>query len=370
MKSDKPLKMLVLSLTGRCNFACKYCYADEHNQGIMSLATAVQAVELAASGGEPFILQFSGGEPLMAYDLMQKIIQYVRQRRMRAIMQVQTNASLFNLERVSFLRKAKVGIGISLDGRPKINDQLRCLPNGKGTSRQTARGAGYLAAQGVEIGLTCVIAGENVTHLAGVVEMAHYLGNVRRIGFDLLRGQGRGKMLPPPPAEAVSAGVLEALRTAEQLARFTGQSMVISQLERVEKLARKRVSGGFGHCHAMNGEAAFVDARGRIYACSSLIGDEAFRLGDVSEGIDKARQQAVMELIQNSMAFCLECPDFILCGGGCFARWYGSGCIDKAYEAECALKRVCIRWYQQQREKEDSFFVEVPKHSVSRLTRP
>jgi uncharacterized protein len=348
--SDKPLKMLVLSLTGRCNFACKYCYAEAHPQDMMSLDTAVQAVDLAAASGEPFVLQFSGGEPLMAYDVMQKIIQYVDQRRIRAIMQLQTNASLLNLERVSYLRQAKVGIGISLDGRPKINDQLRCLPNGKGTSCQIVRGAGYLAALGMEIGITCVIANENVNQLAGIVEMAHYLGNVRRIGFDLLRGQGRGEMLTPPPADAVAKGLLEALRTAEQLARFTGQTMRISQLERVEKLACGRVSKGFGHCHAMNGEAAFVDARGRIYACSSLVGDEDFRLGDVSKGIDKARQQAVMELIQNSMVFCLECPDFTLCGGGCFARWYGSGCIGKAYEAECALKKVCIQWYQQQRE--------------------
>lgn len=344
--------MLVLSLTGRCNFACKYCYAEAHPQDMMSLDTAVQAVDLAAAGGEPFVLQFSGGEPLMAYGLMQEIIQYVHQRQMRAIMQVQTNASLLNRERVSYLRRAKVGIGISLDGRPKINDQLRCLPNGKGTSHRIARGAGYLAAQGVEIGLTCVIADENVNQLAGIVEMAHYLGNVRRIGFDLLRCQGRGRMLTPPPADAVAAGVQEALQTAEKLARFTGRTMLISQLERVEKLARGRVSRGFGHCHAMNGEAAFVDARGRIYACSSLVGDEDFRLGDVSKGIDQARQEAVMELIQNSMGFCLECPVFSLCGGGCFARWYGSGCIDKAYEAECALKKVCIQWYQQHREQE------------------
>lgn len=81
----------------------------------MSLDTAVQAVDLAAASGEPFILQFSGGEPLMAYDLMQKIIHYVRQRGIRAIMQVQTNASLLSRERVSYLRQAKVGIGISLE---------------------------------------------------------------------------------------------------------------------------------------------------------------------------------------------------------------------------------------------------------------
>lgn len=348
MSSGKPLKMLVMSLTGRCNFACRYCYAEEHPHEMMSLDTAIRAVELAAAGGKPFHLQFSGGEPLLNFEVMQGIIRYVQKRRIPAIMQVQTNASLLDRERVSFLRAARVGVGISLDGRPGINDRLRRLPDGKGASLQILRGAGHLAAEGMEIGITCVIANENVSQLAGAVEMAYYLGNVRRIGFDLLRRQGRGKMLTPPPAEAVAEGMLEALRTAERLARFTGRALLISQLERVETLARGTASG-FGHCHAMNGEAAFVDAEGRIYACSSLVGDEDFRLGDVWEGIDVERQQAVAALIWNSMAFCRECPDFPLCGGGCFARWYGSGCVGRAYEAECALKRVCIRWFQQQR---------------------
>lgn len=344
--SKKRIKLLVLSLTGRCNFACKYCYARAHPRDMMSLDTAVRAIKLAAAGGKPFVLQFSGGEPLLAFAALREIVQYVQQRRIPAIMQVQTNASLLNREIVSFLRAARVGVGISLDGRPVINDQLRCLPNGEGTSHRIQRGAGLLAAQGVEIGITCVIANENVRNLAGVVEMAYYLGNVRRIGFDLQRGQGRGKMLAPPLAEDVAQGLLEAFRIAGRLARCTGRSMLISQLEQVEILSRG-ATGGFAHCHAMNGEAAFVDARGSIYACSSLVGDEAFRLGDVITGIDEKRRQTVTELVQNSMAFCRECQCFSLCGGGCFARWHGFGCAGKAYEAECALKRVCIQWYQE-----------------------
>jgi uncharacterized protein len=339
--------MLVLSLTGRCNFACKYCYAQNHPQEMMSLDTALRAVDLAAAGGAPFVLQFSGGEPLLAFGLLQEIACYVRRRKIPAMMQVQTNASLLNRERACSLRRARVGVGISLDGWPEINDRLRRFPDGRGTSRRIGRGAAYLAAEGIAAGVTCVVTAENVRRLAGVVEMAYYLGNVRRIGFDLLRGQGRGRKLTPPSAEAVAAGLLDALQTAERLSRYTGRSMLISQLERVEKLARGRIGEGFGHCHAMNGEAAYVDALGRIYPCSSLVGEEDFRLGDVRKGIDQTRQEAAAESIRKSMAFCWECPDFTLCGGGCFTRWYGSGCGGKAYEAECALKKACILWYRR-----------------------
>ena len=40
------IKMLVLSLTGQCNFACRYCYAAEHERSMMSPETALAAVEL------------------------------------------------------------------------------------------------------------------------------------------------------------------------------------------------------------------------------------------------------------------------------------------------------------------------------------
>ena len=31
------IKMLVLSLTGQCNFACKYCYAAEHDGSMLKV---------------------------------------------------------------------------------------------------------------------------------------------------------------------------------------------------------------------------------------------------------------------------------------------------------------------------------------------
>lgn len=351
MGRHKPLKMLVLSLTGKCNFACSYCYAQAHPQESMSLDTAIAAVNLAAGSGEPFVLQFSGGEPLLAFAVMRDTVQYVRRRRIPALMQVQTNASLLSRDKITFLRAAQVGIGVSLDGRPDVNDQTRRMSSGEGTSQQILGGIEQLALQGVEIGLTCVISRENVSQLAGIIEMAYYLGNVRRIGFDLLRAQGRGNLLPPPAPESIEEGLEEALRTAERLGRYTGTTMLIAQLERVETLAQG-TRQGFAHCPALTGEAAFVDAQGNIYACSSLVGDEKFRLGDVAAGIEESRQQAVVVLMQKSMAFCRECPSFPLCGGGCFARWYGAARSGEAYAGECTLKKLFIKWYLEQRKQE------------------
>ena len=49
------IKMLVLSLTGKCNFACRYCYAAEHERICMQKETALAALQLAPRD-ESFIL--------------------------------------------------------------------------------------------------------------------------------------------------------------------------------------------------------------------------------------------------------------------------------------------------------------------------
>lgn len=338
------LRMMVLSLTGECNFACQYCYASDHPREEMSLDTAKKALFMAGKNGEPFVLQFTGGEPLMAFGLMQHIIEYVKKERIPAIMQVQTNASLLNQQRAAYLRSSKVGIGISLDGRPNINDQLRLLPTGQGACQAILQGVQALALEKVETGITCVVSDTNVRQLTGIIEMAYYLGNVRRIGFDLLRSQGLGNKLMPPGAAEVAQGVYEALCLGEKFRKQTGKKMIFSQLEQVGKLAQGKRQG-FAHCHAITGEAIFVDAQGNIYPCPSLVGNQEFWLGHVDTGLDEERQQRVTAACQESMKFCRECSDFSLCGGGCFARWHGAGCVGRAYEVECSFKRVFINWH-------------------------
>lgn len=313
----------------------------------MSFATAVQAIDLAAESGRPFVLQFSGGEPLIAFDCLQEIAGYVRRKRIPAIMQVQTNASLLDRAKAAYLREAKIGVGISLDGRPDQNDALRRLLSGEGTSHLILRGAEALASAGVQTGITCVVAASNVGHLAGIVEMAYYLGNVKKIGFDLLRAQGRGAGVKAAGAQELREALERVLATANRLRQQTGRKLVFSHTERVESLAGKGLSG-FAHCHAMNGEAAFADASGELYACASLSGIPEFRLGNIKAGIDPYKQQLIGAAIRESMVFCLPCPSFALCGGGCFARWYGAGSSGKPYLPECILKQVFIEEYQQQ----------------------
>ena len=93
-----PLRMLVLSLTGDCNLACRYCYASDQDRSTMTWDTARRAIDLAAESGVPFILQLSGGEPLLALPILVQIADYVRGNHIRARMDIQTNGTLISDE--------------------------------------------------------------------------------------------------------------------------------------------------------------------------------------------------------------------------------------------------------------------------------
>ena len=207
------------------------------------------------------------------------------------------------------------------------------------------KGIDVLRRNNIACGVTCVVTSENVDTLESIVDFAYFLGNIRKIGFDILRGQGRGRNLQPPTPAAMQQAMQRVFARCDELAKLTGMRIAIAQQERAQLLC-KDCSLTFGHCYAMNGEAAFVDAKGDIYACSSLVGNADFYLGNVYNGLEPALIEKTKQVIAESMDFCRQCDDFKLCGGGCFARWYGFE--DKsAYGAECSMKREAIKRIQK-----------------------
>lgn len=199
-----PIRMLVLTLTGRCNFNCRYCYASEQDQMDMKEETALSAVSLAHESKERFLLQFSGGEPLLQFPLLRKVVEFVEKNDVNAQMQVQTNGALLSKDIGKWLFDHHVGIGISCDGRPELMNRMRISKKGKTASEEVFQAFQNLGKLNIEAGITCVVTGDTVAQLDGIVDMAYFYGNVHQIGFDILREQGRGKWLHAPSAEQMN----------------------------------------------------------------------------------------------------------------------------------------------------------------------
>lgn len=112
---------VTLILTHRCNLACHYCYAGEHHGARMSAEMADRGVDLLFTDDSPSVqLSFFGGEPLIAFDLLQQAVYRAEERAAhegrRLTLQCTTNGTLIDERVARFFRDHGFNVTVSIDG--------------------------------------------------------------------------------------------------------------------------------------------------------------------------------------------------------------------------------------------------------------
>ena len=135
-----------LFLTQRCNLACDYCYIGK-TLGRMALSTADRIIDFMFQNtprSENIEIGFFGGEPLLEFPLLKQITARIEERvgfdPSRVKMSVVSNGTLISIEVVEFLRQHHIGLTISCDGPPVVQDRFRHFADGSGTSSLVERG--------------------------------------------------------------------------------------------------------------------------------------------------------------------------------------------------------------------------------------
>lgn len=118
----------------RCNFTCKYCYAyrrGEDEKGYdMTDETLNKTVDfIFKTPAKSIAIEFSGGEPLLRFDLVKKAVLKAEELKEETGKEVDyavvTNAVYLDKEKLDFLRKYKIGVCLSFDGVKKVHDYHR-----------------------------------------------------------------------------------------------------------------------------------------------------------------------------------------------------------------------------------------------------
>ena len=114
----RPLGVLRLSLTARCNLACPYCLPDgTEPPGLLTLEQRRVVVQAAVALGA-HSLRLTGGEPLL-HPQLESLIEAVQPLRAQGLQEIAltSNGTLLSASRARALRKAGLDrITLSLDG--------------------------------------------------------------------------------------------------------------------------------------------------------------------------------------------------------------------------------------------------------------
>lgn len=120
--------------TLRCNQGCGYCQvsrADTNARGVdMSRADAIKAIEtMLCAPSQHLSMEFQGGEPLLAFDMVAWMMQEANARARDAGKSLSfvicTNLTLLTERHLRILAKYKVDISTSLDGPADLHDRNR-----------------------------------------------------------------------------------------------------------------------------------------------------------------------------------------------------------------------------------------------------
>lgn len=147
---------LELSITEQCNLRCEYCYYRNTHKNRCSVmsedvakASIMLALKRAVEFGDSFLsITFFGGEPLLRMDFIKKMVKFSKDlvksqkknllKNFRLRFVVDTNGTLLNDEIISYLKKEKFSVGISIDGPKKKQNISRVTIDGKGSFKAIA----------------------------------------------------------------------------------------------------------------------------------------------------------------------------------------------------------------------------------------
>jgi His-Xaa-Ser system radical SAM maturase HxsB len=208
-------KLHIFVVTLRCEHSCHYCQVSRQGAGKgeydMSRATADRAISLMLDSPSPHVtLELQGGEPLLAFDVIQYIVPKARreaQARGKSIdMVVTTNLACATEEMLEYFRDEGVKVSTSLDGPAFLHNLNRPRPGGDSYER---------AIDGIERARK-VIGTDNVAALMTTTSAS--LDHVEEIVDEYMRRQFHTIFLRP--ISPYGFAVKTRKRTGYEMAKF------------------------------------------------------------------------------------------------------------------------------------------------------
>ena len=352
-RTNYTIKALCLHVAHVCNLNCSYCFASQGKycgeRALMSYETGKRAIDFLienSTGHTNLDIDFFGGEPLMNWDVVKKLVSYGREQEKLHNKNIRftltTNGMLLDDEVTEFCNREMHNVVLSLDGRKDVHDRFRKDYNDKGSYDVIL--PKFLKFVEERKDKSYYIRGtythHNTDFFNDIIHMAD-------LGF---------KELSMEPVVCSSED--ECALTDADL------PVLFDQYEKlaVEMLKRKKNGNGFTFYHYMidltggpciykrvfgcgsGTEYLAVTPWGELFPCHQFVGDEKYSMGDIYKGVTNASlRDKFASCNVYTRPECESCWAKLYCAGGCAANAYhATGDISGVYKYGCELfkKRI------------------------------
>ena len=349
-KTAGVVKALCLHVAHTCNLNCSYCFASQgkyHGErAVMSFEVGKRALDfLVENSGSRKNLEvdFFGGEPLMNFQVVKDLVAYARsiekEKGKNFRFTLTTNGVQIDQDVIDFVNRECSNVVLSLDGRKEVHDRFRVDYAGNGSWEKIVPKFQELvkARGGKDYYMRGTFTHANPDFLKDIQQMLD-LGFTELSMEPVVCAKG-------DPSELTQEDLPIVLEQYEKLAQlmlerdkegrpFTFYHYMIDLTG--GPCIYKRISGcGSGT------EYMAVTPWGDLYPCHQFVGEEAFKLGNIWEGVtNREAQQQFADCNVYAHPECRDCWARLYCSGGCAANAYhATGSVTGVYEYGCTLFR-------------------------------
>lgn len=360
----------IFVVTLRCDHSCHYCQVSRQTADRtafdMSWAHAERALAIAFASPSPVIkLEFQGGEPLLAFELITRIVERAEEiageRGKQLELVIASNLSLLTEAILDYCAQHGITFSTSLDGPQELHDAHRPLPGHSSYQRAVAGIARVRERLGphavsalmttTPASLSCVEEIIDEYRRQGLSSI--FLRSLSPYGF-AMRSKSLRRYGPEDWISFYRRGLAHVLQLNRQGVEFREEQTAIL-------LQKMFAPGGTGYVDLQSpaglGLGALVyNYNGAVYASDegrmlAEMGNHALQLGSVEDqSFDEVITRAsLVELLESTLLesapMCSDCPFLPFCGAdpSFHLATTGEPVGHKAFSAFCEKQMAMLR---------------------------
>lgn len=349
------VNIMYLILTSACNLACKYCFVEKctFNNKIeinMSLDTALQAIKKYGN----YVLDnnimdanliFYGGEPLVNWKVMCAVIDYVKNEKLPIKLSMVTNATLLTVDKIEYLSKNDVEVGISIDGPKDLNDMNRVYRSSdESVYDKVISKFPMLEIKKCKYGLSITVSKEFLKYKKEVIEWLKKI-NVKSVFYNLYHYtsyESDWKKYYEEASEFLLYSYNELIKNEINDGRI---------IRKIESFFENEFK--FSDCGAIGGNQIVIKPNGNVCVCHGYFKTDKYEIGNISKNsINELISTKEFDFWKNRCTLnnpkCLNCEALFICGGGCAiqaeALFGDRNHIDEPF---CIHSKKTLKWILQ-----------------------